>query len=118
MIDLNKIRKYLPNSEASSVHPCTTPGKVQFHLMADKTKGPTDDVLDITGLFERLNKDDFFNKVKHSLELKVVRASIGETVLSILGSGRIVIRKVENEKDAQRILEHLAPYIRDSFLPQ
>jgi ArsR family metal-binding transcriptional regulator len=115
MIDISKIREHLPNCEASEVRPCTSPGKIQFHLRADKTSSPTEEIINTDKLYKFVKKSYLFENVKHSPDLKVVKANIGDARLSVLGSGRIVLRRTGDEKRAQEILEELAPLIKDSF---
>ena len=113
-MDISKVKKILPDCELSEIRPCTTPGKVQFHLLVKQSERPTAKVLDVTKL-EKLMHGGEFKNIVSSKELGVVKANLGVTTISILASGRVVVRKAENEEAAQKLLEDLAPTLKQSL---
>lgn len=115
MIDISKIRKSLPDCELSEIRPCATPGKVQFHLLVSGKNPPTNKIIDITQLAGLLEGDDKFKEVKSSTDLGVVKAGYGDVEISALASGRVVVKKADDEEHAQQLLEVLAPLLKKSI---
>ena len=115
MIDISKIKKLLPESELSEIQPCTTKGKVQFHLLLSGKREITHKILDISYLAGAMDADKNFSDIKKSPELGVVKAKYENADLSVLASGRVVVRNVDDEKQAQNILETLAPILKNSI---
>ncbi len=115
MMDKSKIKEFLPDSELSEIRPCTTPGKVQFHLTVGGSEDPTAKRLDVRKLAGLLEDAGGFTDIKHSEDLGVARARSGGAEISVLASGRAVVRKAEDEEEAGRMLEKLAPLLKDSL---
>jgi|GEM_PF-2490687 len=115
MMDTSKIESILPGSELGEIRPCTTAGRVQFHLLVSREKNPTSKIVDISKLVEVLKGDDRFHGLKSSTDLGVVKADYGSADVSILAGGRVVVKKCADEKEVQRILEALAPLLKQSF---
>ncbi len=115
MMDVSKIESVLPDAEVGEIRPCTTPGAVQFHLLAKGKKKPTDRILDVAELARLLDAESSTKDIKLSQELGVVRAKCRGADISALASGRVVVRSVKDEKTAQNILETLAPIIKESL---
>jgi ArsR family metal-binding transcriptional regulator len=115
MIDISKIRKILPDCELSELRPCATAGKVQFHLLVAGRKDPMKTVIDVLKLEKLLSSDKRFSKIKSSSELGVVKASYGSVEISVLASGRVVVKKANDERTSQEILETLAPMLKESI---
>lgn len=115
MMDISGIKKSLPGAELSEVKPCTTAGKVQLHLLVAGRKDLMTKVLDINKLEKVIKGDKRFSSVKASAELGVVKATYGGAEISALASGRVVVKKAEDEKKAHELLENLAPLLKKSL---
>jgi len=114
MIDISKIRKILPGCELSKLRPCTTPGKVQFHLLVSGSPSAKK-VIDIRKLERLLSADKMFSDIKSSAELGVVKASRGGVEISALASGRVVVKKAADEQESMKVLAALAPSVKKSL---
>jgi ArsR family metal-binding transcriptional regulator len=114
-MNTSKIEAILPDCKLGEIRPCTKPGLLQFHLLVKDLKDLTSKVIDIPKLTKILSNDGRFIEVKSSEELGVVKAKYGEAEITILMSGRIVVKKTSSEGEAQEILENLAPLVRDSI---
>jgi len=114
-MNTSKIKSLLPGSEISEIRPCTAPGKLQFHLMVGGRGDLMTRIVDISMLAILLEEHPLFSDVKASQELGVVRARYKDVELSILASGRAVVKKVSDRKEAQDILEALAPLIKKAL---
>lgn len=116
MINTTKIKKILPKSELGEIRPCTAPGKVQFHLLVAGKVELSRKVIDIKKLEKTMQSSDKFLGIKMSKELGVVKASYKGAEISILQSGRVVVRQANDEKHAQELLENLAPMLKDALM--
>lgn len=114
-MNTSKIEAILPDSKLGEIRPCTTPGKLQFHLLVKDRRNLSSKILDIPKLTKALSNDKRFSEVKSSEELGVVKAKYGEAEITVLMSGRIVVKKTSSEGEAQETLENLAPLVRDSI---
>ncbi len=115
MMDIPKIKKFLPDAELSELRPCATAGKVQLHLLVSGKKAPMKKAIDVPRLERLLSSDKRFSKIKSSGELGVVKASYGSAEMSVLASGRVVVKEADDEKKSQEILEALAPMLKKSL---
>jgi len=119
MMDISKVKEFLPNCKLGEIRPCTAPGKVQFHLLVSGKKNFDAKVLDVLKLEKLLLDDKSFSEVKSSEELGVVKAKHGDIEISALTSGRVVVKKCLDEKHARELLETLAPMLKKAlFNPQ
>lgn len=114
-MDLSNVKRFLPDAELSEMRPCTTPKKVQFHLLAVGRKDFTAKVIDVLKLEKLLLANKSFNDVKSSAELGVVKAVYNGAEISALTSGRVVVKKTADEKQAAELLKELAPLIKGSL---
>lgn len=115
MMDASKIKNSLPEAELSEIRPCTAPGKVQFHLLVAGKKDLSKKALDVEKLSDLMSKDSRFTNVKFSKELSFAKAQYGEAEISALGSGRVVVRRAESEARAEKLLEALAPLLKEAL---
>jgi ArsR family metal-binding transcriptional regulator len=115
-MDKSKIEKYLPGCKISEIRPCTTEGKIQIHLKVKPGENVPQKVLDINKLIVLMQELKPFQNLKYSKELGVVKANYGRAEISILASGRIVLKEVADESEAQNILEVLAPILSKSLI--
>lgn len=117
MIDQNKISKILPKSEVSEIRPCTSAAKIQFHMLVDSTKEITKRIIDIDAMASLLSDSSHFSNVSQNADLGVVKTIYGSgpAEISILASGRVVVRQTKDEKEAEEILLSLAPLLRKSL---
>jgi ArsR family metal-binding transcriptional regulator len=112
MMDISEIKKSLPDCRLSDIRPCTTPGTLQFHLLVDAEAPPMQKIIDFKRLVGLIPPE--FEK-KYSEELGVLKIKDGRAEISILASGRVVVKKAENEKEALKILKMLTPIIKKSL---
>jgi len=104
----------LPGCELSELRPCTTPGKVQFHLLVS-CGPPAQKVIDIQKLEGLLSADKMFSGITSSAELGVVKASCSGAEISVLASGRVVVKKAADEREAVKVLSAIATSIKKSL---
>jgi len=116
MIITTKIQKILPNCELGEIRPCLTKGKVQFHLLVVGRKDPMTRALNLRKLETLMAKDKRFSDIRSSEELGVIKASYKGAEMSILASGRVVVRKANDESHAKELLEALAPMLKASLI--
>jgi len=114
-MDLSSVKRFLREAELSELRPCTAPGKVQFHLLVAGRKDFSAKVIDVLKLEKLLLASKRFRDVKSSAELGVVKAVYNGAEISALASGRVVVKKTADEKQAAELLKDLAPLIRDSL---
>jgi hypothetical protein len=62
-----------------------------------------------------LEKDPTFTGIRASAELGVVKCNFDSLELSILASGRVVVKKAPDEDAAKRVIESLAPVLKQSL---
>lgn len=114
-MDISNIKKSLPEAELSELRPCTAPGKIQFHLLVAGGKDLATKIIDVLKLEKILSENKRFSEIKSSAELGVVKAVYGGAEIAALASGRVVVKKCEDEKTAQELLEVLAPLIKQAL---
>ncbi|MBN2518376.1 MAG: hypothetical protein JXB14_06010 [Candidatus Altiarchaeota archaeon] len=117
---LKKIKKAFPDSQISEVKPCTTDGRCQIHMRVRSTGvDALERLLDIEKLCNALGGAKDFTDIKCSKELGLLKAVFRETEISVLASGRIVVKKAKTDKEAHRVLYELVVLIgkSKSFLP-
>jgi len=114
-MDTSNIEKILPNCQLSELRPCASHQKVQFHLIIEGKKDITEKIVDIPKLTDLLKSHNAFNEIKFSTELGVVKARYSGAKISVLASGRVVVREVDNEELAKELLEVLAPLLKNSI---
>lgn len=109
---MTKLKELLPGSQLSEVMPCATEGKCNIHLRIDPTRASG--VLDITKLAEALESSGQYQDVTSSLDLGLIRLKSGIKDITILASGRIVVKAADDKDDAAKVLADLAQIIVDS----
>jgi len=117
---IKEIKGLLPDSQISEVKPCTTEGKCQIHMRVTAANlDVLTKIIDVKKFCSVLKESQKFQDVKCSAELGLIKATVDEAELSVLASGRIVIKNADNVKEAYEILAELAHLLDESksFLP-
>jgi len=92
--------------------PCATEGKCNIHLRIDPER--TSDVLDIPKLAKAIEESGKYPAAKTLPDLGLIKLGSGIADISILGSGRIVVKKADDREHAVKLLIPLAKLIKDS----
>jgi ArsR family metal-binding transcriptional regulator len=83
----------------SYVKPCTERDRVS--VVAETGE------IEVAKLLGKLNGGKVFQKLRHSPELDMIRMNHDNKEIMVFGSGRIEIRKTENEMDAIKTMNVL-----------
>jgi len=85
--------------------PCVTEkGKVMATARLDKR-------IDIEEAYELLKKE--FKEVKSSLKLGIIKINLPDKTVIVFNSGKISIRRAENENDAIQIVQKIAKVLEN-----
>lgn len=87
-----------------------------MHLRVYSGSDPVSKVLDLGNLSSLMQDMKQVQNLKYSEELGVIKADFGHSNISILASGRVILKEVNNESQAQEIFETLSPLLQKSLI--